>query len=370
MPVDQDYRNTASARRAHIIRALTRELDVESATSAAAQMRDLLHGTPRTIVMSGDIDGIVSAMMLAAVSDWRVGAMVVGSERYKLHPQFASATDIVEGSDAFGVDVFSTLFPSASNHPVLWGTRRLGGSAAVGQACAVYDQELKALGAARLFANPSLWVGIEASVTDTAKPASAVYRYPMGTAQFLLALLEAAGRAPRMFDREFLPWLTANCDGGVETIRQYPFNVPMWWSALAAAVGPGSLSEHLYRLVSDQRPNEFVDVDRRLRYEEHERAALALNTKWNLINTNMDTMKRVIEWITDISGWPDPFIGGAGGLDDWSDHAPERGVLSMARLPEGGLAEVQTHLDASLKALHTSFSFFDANWRLGWLMPA
>ena len=34
----------------------------------------------------------------------------------------------------------------------------------------------------------------------------------------------------------------------------------MWWSCMAAAVGPASLSEHVYQVVRNQRPNEFRDA--------------------------------------------------------------------------------------------------------------
>jgi len=58
------------------------------------------------------------------------------------------------------------------------------------------------------------------------------------------------------------------------------------------------------------------------------------------------------------------------GLDDWCEVSPQRGVLSMTGLPEGGIVELQRHLDSSLAAVHTSFSFFDQKWRLGWMLSA
>jgi hypothetical protein len=364
--VDEDRRNTAHSRRANIIQAFTHEFDREQAGSSADRFRQLLEGPPRRLVMSGDIDGIVSAMMLAAVSEWRVVAVVVASDRVRLDPD-TELESLADPESTFGVDVFSTRFPSASNHPVLWGARRLGGRAEAGLACAEYDARIRARAQDVLMANPSLWVGIEASGENPANPLAATYRYPLGTAQFLLTLMESAGRAPRLFDREYLPWLIANCDGGVESIRRFPFNVPMWWSALAAAVGPGTLSEQLYRLATDQRANEFVDADRHLRYEEAHRAAHALNTKWNLQNASNDTIKDAVEWIGDISGWPDPFIGTSQSLGDWPEVAPLRDSLPLSGLPPGGIAELQRHLDGSLEAIHTSFSNFPEGWYLGWL---
>jgi len=329
----------------------------------------MLHGEvpAHTLLISGDIDGVVSAMMLAAVTPWRAGAIVVGSDYILHHPSWASPGELLEMGSPFGVDVFSARFPSVSNHPVLWGSRRLASSAEAGQRCLQFDALIRGRAATIHMENPSLWAGIEASVTDTRRPTAASYRYPLGTAQFLLALLEAAGKSPRLFDREYLPWLIANCDGGVESIRAYPFNVPMWWSSLAAAVGPGSVSEAVYRLVTEQRPNEFVDVDRRLRYEEEARAGVALDQKWNLRGTDPMTLAMAVAWISDISGWPDPFMGGVAELTEWRRYDPQTGLMQMNTLPSGGLAELDYHLTMASEAVHSSFSFFDGRWRLGWM---
>lgn len=369
MAVGDDHRATSSARRANVIRTLRHQLDPDALGSAAQRWRSMLQGEvpPHTLLMSGDIDGLVSAMMLGAVTPWRIGAVIMGSDYVLLHPSWDSPAHLVETASPFGVDVFATSFPSVSNHPVLWGSRRLAGSKEAGQRCLQFDDLIRERAALVHMENPSLWAGIEASVTDTKRPTAASYRYPLGTAQFLLALLEAAGKSPRLFDREYLPWLIANCDGGVETIRAYPFNVPMWWSSLGAAVGPGSVSEAIYRLVTEQRPNEFVDVDRRLRYEEESRAALALDQKWNLRGTDANTLAMAVGWISDISGWPDPFLGGVTDLSAWNRYDPQTGLMQMNTLPAGGVVELDYHLTMAAEAIHSSFSFFDGKWRLGWM---
>lgn len=364
------HRRTAQERRGNVIEALGYQLDASIADSAAARLASLLGGCRRRMVISGDVDGYVSSLMLASVSDWRVVAVVLGSEHVLFHPDYDSLEAVTaEQGDLFGVDVFSTRFPSASNHPLLWGRRRLQSKSEAGLAAQAYDEMVRASALERLFVNPSLWVGIEASVGDPKQPLAATYRYPLGTAQILLATLEAAGHGPKMFDREFLPWLIANCDGGVKTIQDYPFNVPMWWSCMAAAVGPGSLSEAIYRLVSEQRVNQFMAVDRVFRYEAQETAAKVLDTDWNLPASATPQMIKVfVEWLRGISGWPDPFLGGVENLDGWKRVSPRRGVYWMTTLSkDGGVPEFQEHLKQSLLALHTSFSFFDQNWRLGWL---
>jgi hypothetical protein len=341
---------------------------VRSPSSAASRFRALLAADEeRRLVASCDIDGVVASMMLAAISRWRVGALILSSERVALHPEFASLEDLAQRRETlFGVDVFSTAYPSVSNHPLLWGTRRLGGSVEAGRSTDVYDELIRATAKTRLFLNPSLWVGIGATISHAGNPLASRYRYPLGTSQFLLALLELVDRSPRMFDRQYLPWLVANCDGGLDSIRTYAFNVPMWWSALAAAVGPSSLSEQLFQLASQQRPNDFESVTHRLRSESPE-VSERLTDDWNLRTNDVQTAGVVAKWISEISGWPDPFLGGTASLTDWRIVEPVRGVLKLSGLPLGGVEGVRRHLDASVRALHTSFSFFDGDWRLGWL---
>jgi hypothetical protein len=309
-------------------------------------------------------------MMLASVTGWRVAALILSSERIAIHPEYGAVEALArDRARLFGVDVFSAAYPSVSNHPVLWGSRRLGASAEAGRLSRAYDDQILKKAQSTLFLNPSLWLAIEASVDDPSKPQAMQYRYPLGTAQFLLAMLEIVQRSPRMFDREYLPWLIANCDGGLESIRRFPFNVPMWWSALAAAVGPSSISEQLYHLASRQRPNDFDSVTHRLRSENPDVAVL-LSETWNLRSNDLTTAGPVSRWISDISGWVDPFLGGSESLEGWRVVEPEKGLLKLSGLPADGIEGVRRMLDSSSRAFHTSFSQFKEGLRLGWLGDA
>jgi hypothetical protein len=304
----------------------------------------------------------------------------VKSDKVYLHPAVVSGLSV---DDLFGVDVFSTLFPSVSNHVALWGSpptattpwggRALTGGVGATEAARTYDEVVLDRSRDVLMANPSLWAGIEGSYPGAAaRPHSAMYRYPLGSAQFLLALLEAAGYPPRLFDREYLPWLIANCDGGVDSFEKFHFNAPMWWSCLAAAVGPASLSEHVYQVVRNQRPNEFRDVVNRLRSEDATTAA-HLSQDWNLKTQGLNDIAPVLAWITAISGWRDPVLGASMHLQEWEHVQPAGGTLDIARLPqpEGELTGVEVfkrHLRNSLSAVHTNFAFFNPD-RLTWMLP-
>lgn len=328
------------------------------------------------MIVSGDIDGLVSAAMLRrAAPEWGAVALVVKSGTVYLHP------DVVDGlnlGDCFGVDVFSSYVPNVSNHVALWGHKRPGSSAVAGAAAAAYDETIRLRAESTLLATPSLWAGIEGAYASSDRGTSAMYRYPLGTAQVLLALLETVDRSPKLFDREYLPWLIANCDGGLKTIRDYPANVPMWWGALAAAVGPASLSEQVYQTAANQRPTEFVDIVNRLRAEAHEveaAPALHLDEKWNLRTQSLADIAPVTRWVSSLSGWPDPFRGGAAHLDQWKAVPLDRhGKLSTAGLPagknEGERVEAfKAHLRASLGAIHTNFAYFDGAQKLNWVAP-
>jgi hypothetical protein len=86
-------------------------------------------------------------------------------------------------------------------------------------------------------------------------------------------------------------------------------------------------------------------------------------------------MMPVTEWITSISGWPDPFLGGAAGLTEWVEYAPAgSGSLAISGLPLGttlyeSLEAFKAGLRSSLAALHTNFNMFDQRYRLSWVMP-
>ena len=378
MAVDDDRRQTAGRRRELIIATFSRELDVDVPGSSAARLRDLLNTHPtRHLIVSGDIDGLASATMLArsAPPGWRATALIVKSGEVLLHPAFVDATDL---SQCFGVDVYSTYIDNVSNHVSLWGNKRANSNADALAIANCYDAEVRRRAGQTLLGTPSLWAGIQGSYGEAAGQFdTAGYRYPLGTAHVMLALLESIGRSPKLFDREYLPWLVANCDGGLKTIRDYPYNVPLWWSSLAAAVGPASLSEAIYQTAARQAPIEFVDAVNRLRAESHlvdGAPAQHLNDDWNLRSQSVEAITAVTRWISSISGWPDPFLGGVENLADWVRvplHGRGRLLTSLpaaATIPER-LELFRAHFRQSLEAVHTNFAYFDGVQRLNWVSP-
>ena len=363
MGVDQDRRDTSRQRRAIVIEALSRELDPAEPSSAVARLAPLL-ASKRTVIANSDIDGLVSSMMVGAVADWRIGVLV-DKDSYRAHPSLVDAVLADIGTlDAVGIDVYSTRFPNISNHPVLFGG--VASEHPWGQAVAGHDQLVQDSALEHAVLNPSLWVGVAARL-GSAHARGFDYKYPLGTAQILLAVLESLGRSPRFFDRQYLPWLVANCDGGIETIRAYAWNAETWWSALAAAVGPASNSESLYRLATTQRPSEFLDADRRLRWEEPARSRF-LNSKWNLVGSDTEALSTIVAWITDLSGWPDPFLGGANTLDTWVQVRPARGVLQVQGITNEPIDRLQAQLAGAATAIHMNFSRFrERGTALGWM---
>jgi len=376
--VDDERRITAGARRENIIATFSRELDPKDPASAATRLNDLLAApTPRPLIVSGDIDGLVSAAMLRrAAPTWDAVALIVKSGTVFLHP------DVVGGlalDGCFGVDVFSTYIPNVSNHVALWGGKAIGGSVEALAAAKAYDAVVQERAATTLLATPSLWAGIEGSYPQAgARPFAAGYRYPLGTAHILLAMLEVIDRSPKLFDRDYLPWLVANCDGGLKTIRDYAHTVPMWWSCLAAAVGPASISEQIYQVAALQRPTEFVDTVNRLRAESHlarEAPAEHLDDNWNLRTQALTDVAPVVRWIGSISGWPDPLRGGVENLADWTPvKLDKHGKVLTAGLPSAAdkaesIELFKAGLRASLGAVHTNFAFFDQSQRLNWVAP-
>ncbi len=329
------------------------------------------------MIVSGDIDGLVSAAMLAkAAPKWDAVALIVKSGTVFLHPDIAEFLDL---GRCFGVDVYSTYIPNVSNHVALWGGKRVGNSPDALLAAQAYDATVRERGESILLGSPSLWAGIEGSYSEAgSRPRAAGYRYPLGTAHILLAMLEAIDHSPRLFDRDYLPWLVANCDGGLKTIRDYAHTVPMWWSCLAAAVGPASLSEQIYQVAANQRPTEFVDTVNRLRAESHQSPSAPANhldDNWNLRTQAVSDIAPVVRWISSLSGWPDPFRGGAEDLHTWvAAPLPVHGKLLTSGLPDGDSVEervekFKAHLRASLDAVHTNFAFFDQSQKLNWVAP-
>lgn len=328
------------------------------------------------MIVSGDIDGLVSAAMLASVaSDWRVVAVVCQSQRILLHPELSIHT---LPTDLFGVDVFSLRFDNVSNHVVEYGSKKLK-ILPVREAFERWDRAVEAAARVRLLAVPSIWAGTRACYEDADRPESAKYKYPLGTAQVLLALLEAAGHSPRFYDRHFLPWLIANCDGGVSSFSRYAYNASIWWSTLAGAVGPASLTEQIYQRVAAMRPHDFIDAVNRL---DRERQAAGvpswLNDDWNLVDQSTATLTRTLSWITDLTGWTDCVQDGANSLATWTSVPVPQTATGMVYLTGANNKETRDDpqraalaVDGAVDAINANFYFGGYsgsrfNWVGGW----
>lgn len=268
------------------------------------------------MMVSADIDGLVSATMLGSVAhDFEIVAFSVQSSSWLVHPSVKDAVP----DDLFGVDLFSIEHDNVSNHIIKWGNKRIQ-IPAVRQAFEVWDAAVDMKAEKQLLAVPSIWSNTQAGYEEAGRADSANYKYPFGTAQILLAMLEASGNGPRFFDRTYLPWLVANCDGGVSTYATYANNARVWWPVMAGAVGPGSLTEQIFRMVDTMRPHDFLDAVHRL---DRERQASGkdpwLNDKWNLAGggANVRVIQATLEWLTELTGWRDPVRGGIGSLETW-----------------------------------------------------
>lgn len=307
-----DAHSTAQARRRIAIDALGRELGRDE-TSAASKLASML-GQQRPMFVSADIDGLVSASMLASVAPgFEIVAFSMNSNRWLVHPSVVHDVP----NDLFGVDLFSVQHDNVSNHVVTWGRKRLQ-IPEVRTAFELWDRLVAVSSEQRLLAVPALWSGTQGGYEDNSIADSANYKYPFGTAQILLAMLEAAGHGPKFFDRTYLPWLVANCDGGIETYAKYANNARVWWPVMAGAVGPGSLTEQIFRMVDTMRPHDFLDAVHRLdRERQASKRDRWLNDKWNLVSSNPQVITATLEWLTELTGWRDPVRGGIEHLGEW-----------------------------------------------------
>ncbi|TCJ21666.1 hypothetical protein [Nocardioides jejuensis] len=363
--------STATERRRIAISALARELDGSNPASSAARLSEMLD-TPRQMIVSADIDGLVSAAMLASVApSWNVVGLVASSSKWLLHPSVSNEPP----AGLVAVDLFSLNHDSISNHVVKYGAKRpmLLNLRAEWQA---WDAAVAVAAQKRLFAVPSIWAGTQGCYDDAAKADSSKWKYPLGTAQILLALLEAADRPPKFFDRHYLPWLVANCDGGVSTYTKYAANARVWWAVMAGAVGPASLTEQVFRLVDGMRPHDFLDTVNAL---DRERQASGLdpwlNDDWNLANSQATTIERCLRWLADLTGWRDPLLGGIDSFAGWV----EKPVKASGAVYIGGAnvttksteAAAVASLQGARSALnanfyHGGFSGSRFNWIGGW----
>lgn len=270
----------------------------------------------RPMMVSADIDGLVSATMLGSVAPkFEIVAFSVQSSSWLVHPDVAEAVP----DDLFGVDLFSANHDNVSNHIIKWGNKAIR-VPEVRQAFETWDSIIDAESQERLLAVPSIWSNTQAGYEEAGRADSANYKYPFGTAQILLALLEASGHGPKFFDRTYLPWLVANCDGGVATYATYANNARVWWPVMAGAVGPGSLTEQLFRMVDTMRPHDFLDAVHRLdRERQASKQEPWLNDKWNLAGggASATVLQATLAWLTELTGWRDPVRGGIPGIDAW-----------------------------------------------------
>ena len=381
--VDVQRTNSKSERRRLILGACKEHLISGSGSGDAQRLKKLINGGSRTIVTGGDIDGLVSAQMLSSVTGWRVGAVVWGDEA-SVHPDLLNRSGTWQGFDdaaneLFLIDLFSPQIPGVSNHPVLWGRRHRGSNKDFGDLAKYFDDRIKDSLEGQLLGCPSLWVGIEGSLAasgDADKETALQYKYPLGTAQILLALLEAAEYPPMLADREYLPWLIAHCDGGLNSLRQYHWNASLWWSMIAGCIGPQSRSELIYRVATECLPLDFVKLDRQLKHEEAD-AKEYLDENWNLAPSgDPSAFRSIVALVERLSGWDDPLEGGAENLPEWKKVKLERGGLrSQGSLGntdteiQKELVTVSSNFDDAFNALSMGFTQFSEFKGLAWTMP-
>ena len=371
--VDDFIYATARDRRKLAIHVMSTELDPTTPTSSASKLKKIIEGPFRPVVISGDVDGVTSSALLGAVTNnCKVVAVVNNKDReVYVHPNFASKRP----NNLLGLDVFSPEFDNVSNHIVLFGDKRLTVPAVL-QAFNKWDA--KVLKAAndpdRLMAVPGIAGHTQAGYSDAEKADSSKYKYPLGTAQWLLALLEAIGKSPKFYERHYLPWLIANCDGGVTSYRDYGYNVEIWWSTMAAAVGSMSQSETIYSMIRNMRPLDYVNTVHQLQREFQFAGEPVFDDKLNLRSSRLNGIQSAFNWIFDVSGWSDPVYGGITGMDEWvtlSVDPKSHGIVSLKPSeisdPEGDAARIGT----SSNALNANFYIGGEtgsrfNWMGGW----
>jgi hypothetical protein len=347
---------TASARRRLVIECLDRELDLGSSTSNASLFKKLVHdsSSPLQIVTSGDVDGLVSTAMLCSVLPaWKVAAVIFDSQEIWVAPSIEERPE-----NLFGVDVFSLQFHSVSNHIQYYGDKKLRQPEKL-RAFQDWDVAVQRESQRRVFANPNVWAKIQACYEDADRPRSAKYKYPLGTAQVLLALMEVCGIPPKFYDRRFLPWLVANCDGGIRTYANHGYNADIWWPTLAAAVGPGSLSESLYLRVSQMRPQDFRFEVNSLAREFHSSTThLFFDDQWRLTGSFPKVWMQALAWLLDLTGWHDPILGGWSSLEAWQK-------LPVTQSERISLKTVTTTDKGDARAINDAHAALNANFYIG-----
>jgi hypothetical protein len=167
--VDQDRQATARARKSAIISSLTRGFDLSDPDSFLSAFVRLIEAhEPRLLLANADIDGLVSAQMLSAYTGWKLAGILDRDGNISVHPSFKSPQALIDTGRVFGVDVFSPLFPSASNHPVYFGATAKT-PASVRGPLQGFDEAMVAAVQKHKSLNPSAWVGIQAML-GSARP--------------------------------------------------------------------------------------------------------------------------------------------------------------------------------------------------------
>ncbi len=270
------------------------------------------------MIVNRDIDGLVSALMLSEVTGWKIGA-ITWAKKILVHPDFADVNDLLSAKP-YAVDLYSSQLPSLSNHMQFVGADSLSANANLKDLVRDYDNEVAKRGAhLDTFAFvPSIWAGSQAANPDDTDPKSRRYRYPMGSAQLLLALLESIGEAPTIRDLQYTPTLIAHCDGALETAVTAGYNVLPWIDMLTAAAGIQSWTAHNRSALLSNGPDAYNGLVRSLHAESPD-IARDLTLEWNLSGVGDRRVHRnVVEWLMRENGWADPFMPGTGGSDGLS----------------------------------------------------
>ncbi len=187
------------------------------------------------MMVSADIDGLASATMLGSVApNFEIVALSIGSASWLVHPSVQTGPP----HDLFGVDVFSANHDNVSNHVISWGDRELQ-LLPVREAFERWDLLVATMRQKKLLAVPALWANTQGGREDAGRADAAKYKYPFGSAQITLAMLEAVDHPPKFFDRTFLPWLVANgVDGGATSLQEFAYNATVWWPSHGGGCWP------------------------------------------------------------------------------------------------------------------------------------
>jgi hypothetical protein len=353
MAIADDIHDSAQKRRTIAMRAIGRELDGRDAASSASRLRALaVAANPRPMLIGGDIDGIVSAAMLGSVMPhFKVAAALIKSDHVLVHPDYVH-TPLAH---FFGVDVFSLQFDNISNHVEYFGGTQLQ-NIALREAYQRWDRAIDdAIAGGRFFAAPNVWARIQGGREGAKQPDSSKFKYPFGTAQITLALLEAAGLPPRFYDQTYLPWLVANADGGIATFSEHGYNARVWWPVMAGAIGPGSLTASIYDLLRTMRPHDFQNAVHQLERERGSRLPF-LNDKWKLADDTPSTLERTFEWLAELTGWRDPVVGGIGQMHKWHLLPLLAGGQVPLSAPKTGMrADAPATIDGARLAINANF---------------